>query len=239
MARPLVAACRRSGADVVAFGCRHSAQGAGTTRAPQAQRTHGAVWLGCALAPVGHAALRSPGPLAPRLFVHPLVLCIAPQVLGTALGLPVAAGLLVLLVWNFYLASRNQTTIEYHEGRPVGQLAQAGRGWPHCVAGMHAGHTGHAGGIQSVAGDLTGQQYPAPPFGAGVVARHMGAAPASGSGPGVHLFDLGLHDNAVAMCGDNAACWLLPGRPAAQGDGLAFPSRWDAASVKPGGGAGA
>ncbi len=63
MARPPVAARRRSGADAAAFGCRHSAQGAGATRAPQAQRTHGAVcWLGCALTPVGHAALRSSGP---------------------------------------------------------------------------------------------------------------------------------------------------------------------------------
>ncbi|KAL4459089.1 hypothetical protein ABPG75_013954 [Micractinium tetrahymenae] len=107
----------------------------------------------------------------------PLWLHATAQVLGTALGLPVAVGLLVLLIWNLYLAARNQTTIEYHEG---------------------------------------------------VVARHMAPRPGS-AGSGGHPFDLGVHDNAAAVCGDSAACWLLPGRAAAQGDGLTFPSRWDAA----------
>lgn len=38
------------------------------------------------------------------------------QVAATALGLPIAVGLVVLLVWNAYLFLRNTTTIEHHEG---------------------------------------------------------------------------------------------------------------------------
>lgn len=42
------------------------------------------------------------------------------QVAATALGLPIAVGLVVLLVWNAYLFVRNTTTIEHHEGeRPL------------------------------------------------------------------------------------------------------------------------
>lgn len=40
------------------------------------------------------------------------------QVAATALGLPIAVGLVVLLIWNAYLCLRNMTTIEYHEGWP-------------------------------------------------------------------------------------------------------------------------
>ena len=50
------------------------------------------------------------------------------QVAATALGLPIAVGLVVLLVWNAYLFSRNTTTIEHHEGRwrPLRGLAAGG-----------------------------------------------------------------------------------------------------------------
>ena len=40
----------------------------------------------------------------------------AVQVAATALVLPLAAALLTLLAWNGYLALRNLTTIEFHEG---------------------------------------------------------------------------------------------------------------------------
>ncbi|KAI7835787.1 hypothetical protein COHA_010307 [Chlorella ohadii] len=92
------------------------------------------------------------------------------QVAATALGLPIAVGLVVLLVWNAYLFLRNTTTIEHHEG---------------------------------------------------VVAQYM----AGGGKPRGHLFDLGVHDNLHAVCGDDLLCWLLPGRAAAHGDGVSFPTR--------------
>lgn len=45
------------------------------------------------------------------------------QVAATALGLPIAVGLVVLLVWNAYLFLRNTTTIEHHEGEWPDELA--------------------------------------------------------------------------------------------------------------------
>ena len=38
------------------------------------------------------------------------------QTACTAVTLPLALGLLVLLFWNGFLAANNRTTIEYHEG---------------------------------------------------------------------------------------------------------------------------
>lgn len=67
----------------------------------------------------------------------------------------------------------------------------------------------------------------------------MAGSPRCAGSQGAHPWDLGLHDNAAAVCGDGAACWLLPGRPGAQGDGLGFPSRWGTAGGRAGGGAGA
>ncbi|PSC74050.1 putative S-acyltransferase 16 [Micractinium conductrix] len=106
------------------------------------------------------------------LWVHAAV-----QVLATAVGLPVAVGLLVLLTWNAYLALRNQTTIEYHEG---------------------------------------------------VEARFVEAGTAAAQQR--HPFDLGWHGNLAAVCGDSLGGWLLPGQPAAEGDGCAFGTPWDAAA---------
>lgn len=49
------------------------------------------------------------------------------QVAATALGLPIAVGLVVLLVWNAYLFVRNTTTIEHHEGeQPLWMLMFSG-----------------------------------------------------------------------------------------------------------------
>lgn len=56
---------------------------------------------------------------------------------------------------------------------------------------------------------------------AGVVAQYL----TGGGKPQGHLFDLGVHDNLHAVCGDNLLCWLLPGRAAAEGDGVSFPTR--------------
>lgn len=61
---------------------------------------------------------------------------------------------------------------------------------------------------------------------AGVVARYGGQSGPDGDsshGP----FDLGPLDNLASVCGDNPLAWPFPGRAAAGGDGLSFPSRWD------------
>lgn len=60
---------------------------------------------------------------------------------------------------------------------------------------------------------------------AGVVARFSGQTDPGDSSHGP--FDLGPVDNLQAVCGDNPLCWPFPGRAAAGGDGLSFPSRWD------------
>lgn len=64
---------------------------------------------GSAAAAAGTSASRTGwrGPF----WLHALV-----QAAATALGLPIAVGLVVLLVWNGYLCLKNRTTIEYHEG---------------------------------------------------------------------------------------------------------------------------
>ncbi|PRW56844.1 putative S-acyltransferase 16 [Chlorella sorokiniana] len=49
------------------------------------------------------------------------------QVAATALGLPIAVGLVVLLVWNAYLFLRNTTTIEHHEGVVAQYMAGGGK----------------------------------------------------------------------------------------------------------------
>ncbi len=49
-----------------------------------------------------------------------------------ALTLPLAIGLLMLLVWNAYLVYTNKTTIEYHEGVTARIMAaNSGRTWSH------------------------------------------------------------------------------------------------------------
>ena len=71
---------------------------------------------------------------------------------------------------------------------------------------------------------------PLPDSPAGVVAQYLSGAgsPSSsgGGGGGRHPFDLGWHDNMHAVCGGSPACWPLPGRAAAEGDGLSFPTPW-------------
>lgn len=57
------------------------------------------------------------------------------QAVATALALPVALGLMILLVWNASLAVQNRTTIEYHEG--VNAALPDGRG------GLIFSSTGH------------------------------------------------------------------------------------------------
>ena len=38
------------------------------------------------------------------------------QTVCLAFSMPLTIGLVMLLVWNLYLALQNKTTIEYHEG---------------------------------------------------------------------------------------------------------------------------
>lgn len=58
-------------------------------------------------------------------------------------------------------------------------------------------------------------------FSTGVVAQHL----SGNEKPRGHIFDLGAHDNLHAVCGTDMLSWLLPGRAAAAGDGLSFPTR--------------
>jgi len=155
------------------------------------------------------------------------------QVAATALGLPIAVGLVVLLVWNAYLFLRNTTTIEHHEGR----LQWPGFLWCECCASGAVGWLSsvwHAMPCKLMWRQLVGlnvlprtllpaHRFPTAhlPLLAGVVAQYM----AGGGKPRGHLFDLGVHDNLHAVCGDDLLCWLLPGRAAAHGDGVSFPTR--------------
>jgi hypothetical protein len=68
---------------------------------------------------------------------------------------------------------------------------------------------------------------PLPDLPAGVVAQYLSGAGSPSSGSSRHPYDLGWHDNMHAVCGDNPACWPLPGPAAAEGDGLSFPTPWD------------
>ena len=207
------------------------------------------------------------------------------QVLATAVGLPVAVGLLVLLTWNAYLALRNQTTIEYHEGAQQGhgQHPWEGLGKVHNqsmtnTTGVH--HRGPGTGLLPFKGRacvpaaalpavlrprclvITAHTHfctfnppPTNPFAphphphphptstpqtppslhrrahppaAGVEARFVEAGTAAAQQR--HPFDLGWHGNLAAVCGDSLGGWLLPGQPAAEGDGCAFGTPWDAAA---------
>ncbi|KAI3424124.1 hypothetical protein D9Q98_009485 [Chlorella vulgaris] len=60
----------------------------------------------------------------------------------------------------------------------------------------------------------------------GVVARFMapGAFDTHSSSGGRHPFDLGWEGNVQHVCGSSPACWPVPGRAAACGDGMHFPS---------------
>lgn len=54
------------------------------------------------------------------------------QTLCTAVCLPVAIGLAMLLAWNGYLVYSNKTTIEHYEGVTARVLAsRAGESWNH------------------------------------------------------------------------------------------------------------
>jgi hypothetical protein len=56
------------------------------------------------------------------------------------------------------------------------------------------------------------------------MAPGSGGSAGGGAATSRHPFDLGWEGNAAAVCGDSAACWPLPGRAAAAGDGLHFAS---------------
>eukprot|EP00884_Botryococcus_braunii_P016789 jgi/Botrbrau1/3794/Bobra.0183s0027.1 len=69
------------------------------------------------------------------------------QTVCTAVTLPIAIGLFMLLVWNLYLISSNLTTIEYHEG--VSACIQAARsGKSH----RHPYNLGLYGNVSSICG---------------------------------------------------------------------------------------
>lgn len=54
------------------------------------------------------------------------------QTLCTAISLPLAIGLAMLLLWNGYLVYSNKTTIEHYEGVTARVLAsRAGETWNH------------------------------------------------------------------------------------------------------------
>lgn len=159
-----------------AGGAAAAAMGAAAGFATAAGATAAAAAGGLEQGPAATAGAAAVGvPLSVRLgWPAPFWLHASLQITATALALPVALGLVLLLVWNVFLCCQNKTTIEHHEGV--------------FLSAVNAG--------------------------------------------GAHPYDLGWLANLHSLLGDRPLGWLLPLPPAAEGDGLRFPTRWDKAPTQ-------